>query len=167
MHAFRGELGRARGLLAEAMAFARQDGIFGLEIEVTHGLARVEHLGGKDDEAAERMRALIERWQARDERHYSVSALRWATTFFAGRGDERGAGSCADGLERIAAATGDTEAVAALALGELALLNGDADGAARQFTQALELLADTAAPYEPRFVRSLVAPGGERSHGRP
>ena len=98
VHAFRGEPGRARGLLAEALAFARQNGIFGLEIEVTHGLARVEHLGAKDEEAAERMRALVERWQAREERHYSVSALRWATTFFAGREDERGAGSCADGL---------------------------------------------------------------------
>ena len=159
VHAFRGELGRARGLLAEALAFARQDGIFGLEIEVTHGLARVEHLGAKDDEAAERMGALLERWQTREERHYSVSALRWATTFFAGRGDERGAGSCADGLARIAAVTGDTEAVAALAhaLGELALLNGDADGAARQFTQALELLAGTAAPYERAEVRVRAA----------
>jgi DNA-binding SARP family transcriptional activator len=159
VHAFRGEPGRARGLLAEALAFARQDGIFGLEIEVTHGLARVEHLGAKDDAAAERMRALLERWQTREERHYSVSALRWATTFFAGRGDERGAGSCADALARIAAVTGDTEAVAALAhaLGELALVNGDADGAARQFTQALELLADTAAPYERAEVRVRAA----------
>jgi DNA-binding SARP family transcriptional activator len=150
VHAFRGELGRARRLLAEALAFAKQHGIFGLEVEVSHGLARVEHLGAKDDEAAERLRALLERWQTREERHYSVSALRWATTFFAARGDGPGAGSCADGLARIAAATGDAEAVAALAhaLGELALLNGDADGAARQFTQALELLADAAAPYE-------------------
>jgi DNA-binding NarL/FixJ family response regulator len=132
------------------LAFARQNAVFGLEIEATHGLARVAELTAKDDEAAERMRELLERWQTREERHYSVSAMRWATTLFARRGDFRGAGSCADALARIAAATGDTEAVAALAhaLGELALLNGDADGAARQFTQALELFADAAAPYE-------------------
>lgn len=150
VYALRGEPGRARRLLVEALAFARQNAVFGLEIEATHGLARVAELTAKDDEAAERMRELLERWQTREERHYSVSALRWATTLFARRGDVPGAGSCADALARIAAATGDTEAVAALAhaLGELALLNGDADAAARQFTQALELFADAAAPYE-------------------
>jgi DNA-binding NarL/FixJ family response regulator len=96
------------------------------------------------------MHALLERWQTREEGHYSVSALRWATTLFARLADGPRAGACADALARIAAATGDTEAVAALAhaLGELALLNGDADSAARQFTQALELLADASAPYE-------------------
>jgi DNA-binding NarL/FixJ family response regulator len=150
VYALRGEPGRARHLLGEALAFARQNAVFGLEIEATHGLARVEELEAKNDEAAERMRALVERWQTREERHYSVSALRWATTLFARRRDGPGAGSCADALARIAAATGDIEAVAALAhaLGELALLNGDEDGAARQFTQALELLADAPAPYE-------------------
>lgn len=150
VYALRGEPGRARRLLAEALAFARQSGVFGLEIEATQGLARVEDLEARDDKAAERMRALLDRWQTREERHYSVSALRWAATLFARRRDGPGAGSCADALARIAAATGHTEAVAALAhaLGELALLNGDAHGAARQFTQALELLADGSAPYE-------------------
>jgi DNA-binding NarL/FixJ family response regulator len=150
VYALRGEPGRARRLLAEALAFARQNALFGLEIETTYGLARVEHLGAKDDEAAERMRALLDRWQTREERHYSVAALRWATTLFARRGDGRGAGACVDALARIAAATGDTEALAAVAhaLGELALLDGDAEGAARQFTQAVELLAHTSVPYE-------------------
>lgn len=150
VYALRGEPGRARRLLAEALAFARQNAVFGLEIEATQALARVEGLLAKDDEAAERMRELLERWQTREEGHYSVSALRWATTLFAHRGDVSGAGSCADALARIAAVTGGTEAVAALAhaLGELALLNGDADGAARQFTRALELLTDASAPFE-------------------
>jgi DNA-binding NarL/FixJ family response regulator len=107
------------------------------------------------------MRTLLERWQAREERHYSVSALRWGATLFARRGDGPGTGACADALARIAAATGDTEAVAALAhaLGELALLNGDADGAARQFAQALELLAEASAPNDraETQVRSAVA----------
>lgn len=150
VYALRGEPGRARRLLVEALAFARQDGVFGLEIEATHGLARVADLTARDTEAAERMRELLERWQTREERHYSVSALRWATTLFALREDVLSAGSCADALARIAAATGDAEAVAALAhaLGELALLNDDVDGAERQFTRALELLADASAPYE-------------------
>ena len=51
---------------------------------------------------------------------------------------------------RGSSATGDREALAALAhaLGELALLDGDAAGAAQQFRQALELLADAPVPYE-------------------
>jgi DNA-binding NarL/FixJ family response regulator len=150
VYALRGEPGRARRLLAEALAFARQNAAFGLEIETTHGLARVEDLEARGDQAAELMRALLERWQTTEERHYSVSALRWATTLFARRGDGADAGACADALARIAAATGNTEAVAGLAhaLGELAVLNGDPEGAARQFAQALELLADASAPNE-------------------
>ena len=42
VYALRGEPRRGRGLLAKALAFARQNGPFGLEIETTHALARVE-----------------------------------------------------------------------------------------------------------------------------
>lgn len=159
--ALRGEPGRARRLLMEALAFARQNAVFGLEIVATHGLARVEDLEARSDEAAERMGALLERWQTREEWHYSVSALRWATTLFASQGNGGDAGSCADALARIAAATGQTEGLAGLAhaLGELALLNGDPEGAVRQFGRALELLAAATAPYEraETAVRAAVA----------
>src|SRR5262249_35160115 len=114
VYALRGEPGRARRLLAEALAVARQNAIFGLEIETTPGLARLDELDARDDDAAERMRALLDRSQTREERHSSVSALRWAATLFARRGENADAGACADGLARIAAATGDNEAVAAL-----------------------------------------------------
>lgn len=150
VYTLRGEPGRGRRLLAEALAFARQNGPFGLEVETTHALARLEDLEGTDGDAGGRMRAFLERWQMREEGHYSVSAFRWAATLFGRRGDGPGAGACADALARIAATTGDTEAVAALAhaLGELALLDGDADGAAQQFAQALALLADVPAPHD-------------------
>jgi DNA-binding CsgD family transcriptional regulator len=51
---------------------------------------------------------------------------------------------------QTAAALGTAEAVAGLghALGELALADGDAAGAAQQFTQALDLLSDVSVPYE-------------------
>lgn len=150
VYALRGEPGRGRRLLTEALAFARQNGPFGLEVETTHALARVEELEGTAGDAGGRLRAFLERWQTREEGHYSVSAFRWAATLFGRRGDSSDAGACADALARIAATTGDTEAVAALAhaLGELALLNGDADGAARQFARALELFADVPAPHD-------------------
>src|SRR5262249_1198578 len=91
--ALRGEPGRGRRRLAGALAFATQRELFGVEVEATHGLARVESLEARDDEAAARMRTLLERWQTREERHYSVSALRWASTLFARRGDGPGAGA--------------------------------------------------------------------------
>ncbi len=56
-------------------------------------------LEAKDDEAAERMRALLARWQTREERHYSVSAFRWATTLFARRREVADAG-CVRGCAR-------------------------------------------------------------------
>jgi DNA-binding NarL/FixJ family response regulator len=150
VHALRGEPGRGRRLIAEALAFARQNGPFGLEVETTHALARVEELDPADGDAGGRMRRFLERWQTREDVHYSVSAFRWAATLFARRGHGPDTGACADALARIAATTGDTEAVAALAhaLGELALLNGDADGAVQQFAQALELLTEVPAPHD-------------------
>src|SRR5262249_28279749 len=128
VHALRGEPGRGRRLLAQALGFAQRNGPFALEVEVTQGLARAEDFEARDDEAAARMRASLGRWEPGGEGHYSVSALRWAVTLFARRGDGPDAGASADALARIAAATGEPEAVAALAhaLGELALLNGDA-----------------------------------------
>jgi DNA-binding NarL/FixJ family response regulator len=150
VYALRGEPRRARRLLAEGLEFARQSETFGLEIETTQGLARVADIEAKEDEAAERMRALLARWGTREEGHYSVSAFRWATTLFARRREVADAGACADALAKVAATTGNNEAVAALAhaLGELALLDGDPAGAGRQFAQALELLADSSAPNE-------------------
>jgi predicted ATPase len=48
VYALRGEPGRGRRLLVEALAYARQNGPFGLEIETTHALARVESLEARD-----------------------------------------------------------------------------------------------------------------------
>src|SRR5262249_828271 len=56
VYALRGEPGRARRMLAEALAFARQNGPFGLEVETTHALARVEELDPADGDAGGRMR---------------------------------------------------------------------------------------------------------------
>jgi len=120
VYVLRGEPGRGRRLLAEALAFARQNGPFGLEVETTHALARVEELDPTDGDAGRRMRGFLERWQTREEGITRVPAFRWAATLFARRGNGADAGACADAPARIAATTGDTEAVAALAhaLGE-------------------------------------------------
>jgi DNA-binding NarL/FixJ family response regulator len=81
--------------------------------------------------------------------NYVVPALRWAVSFFAMTNADADARACANVLARIASATGQPEALSALAhaLGEIALLDGDPQQAVQQFHQALDLLRDVAAPY--------------------
>ena len=78
-----------------------------------------------------------------------MPALRWAASFFATTNADAEARACANALARIASATGQPEALSALAhaLGETALLDGDPDLAVQQFRQALGLLRDVAVPY--------------------
>lgn len=96
------------------------------------------------------MRWLVERCNSLEERHYSVPALRWAATLF-GRSKHRDeAASCAKRLATIAAASADPESRAALAhaLGEVALLESDLEGAATHFQLALDQLAEASVPHE-------------------
>ncbi|HVM15520.1 MAG TPA: AAA family ATPase [Egibacteraceae bacterium] len=146
----RGKTAQARRHLAHAAAFSRVHELFGLEIETSWGLARADELDGDHDSAATRLRELGARCRARDERHYSVAALRWAASFFARHGLRGDLGSCTDALAHIAAATGSAEATGALAhsLGENALLEGDARAAADQFERTLELLRAVTVPPE-------------------
>jgi DNA-binding NarL/FixJ family response regulator len=146
----RGETRRTRRLLSDSFAFARRNQVFGLEIEAAHGLARADDLGGRADDALHGARDLLGRIADREERHYAVSALRWTTTLFARRGLKADVARSAELLSQTAGALGTAEAVAGLghALGELALVNGDAAGAAQQFAYALDVLGDLAVPYE-------------------
>jgi predicted ATPase/DNA-binding NarL/FixJ family response regulator len=150
VYVLRGETRRTRRLLSDSLAFARRNQRFGLEVEAAHGLARADALEGRVDDALQRARDLIGRIADREERHYSVSALRWTTTMFARQGLTADVARSAELLSQTAAALGTAEAVAGLghALGELALVDGDAAGAAQQFTRALDLLGDVSVPYE-------------------
>jgi DNA-binding NarL/FixJ family response regulator len=164
----RGETRRTRRLLSDSLAFARRHELFGLEVEAAHGLARADALGGRVDDALQRARDLIGRIADREERHYSVSALRWTTTFFARQGLKADVARSAELLSQTAAALGTGEAVAGLghALGELVLADGDATAAARHFTHALDLLGDLSVPYERAEIELRAAIGlaaaGER-----
>ena len=124
----RGETKRTRRLLSDSLGFARRNQLFGLEVEAAHGLARADALAGRVDDALQRARDLIDRIADREERHYSVPALRWTTTFFARQGLKTDVARSAELLSQTAAALGTAEAVAGLghALGELALADGDA-----------------------------------------
>ena len=77
-------------------------------------------------------------------------ALRSAVTFFATWGDGRQARQCAAVLADMAAATTNRETLAALAhaLGEIALLEHEPDGAIVEFIRALDLLRELELPYQ-------------------
>jgi DNA-binding NarL/FixJ family response regulator len=142
-----------------------------MEILNAWSLGFVDELGGADDAAAARYRELLGRWERSEDCHYAISPLRWATSFFAGRGDAAEARACASALARVAADNGTVEALAALAhgLGEMGLLDGDPAQAARQFNHALDLLRQIQVPFDHAhtLVRAGVAlvAAGERQLG--
>lgn len=79
-----------------------------------------------------------------------MPALRWATSFLARNNVDRDSRACAAAIGGLADEVVNPEALAALAhvLGEVALLDGDAEQAADQFERALELLASIGLPFE-------------------
>ncbi len=131
----------------------------------------MEDLAGDREADATQYRCLLRRREATEERHYSVPALRWAATFFAGLGAAEDTRACARALAGIASATGRGEAVAALAhaLGEAALLDGNAPLAAHQFEQALDALADLELPFDRAHIQLragvALAAAGKREAG--
>jgi DNA-binding CsgD family transcriptional regulator len=149
LYALRGQARPAEPLLLEAAALARQIELAAMELLSAWGLALVDELNGDYDQAAEHARFVLERWQRMEDVHYAVPALRWVVTFLAAHGTDGEVRACANALAQIAATSGQPEALSALAhaLGEVALLDGDPAQAARQFTQALELLDDLPVPY--------------------
>ena len=169
--AFRGEAKRARALLVESGAQARQLESTTAEINCGFGLAWIDELDGAVDVAADRCRFILQRWEQTEDRHYSIPAVRWAASFLARQGIGADTRAGAQALSRIATATANAEALAALAhsLGEIALLEGDPHQAAVQFGQALELLRDLELPFE-RAQTELragvaLAAAGEREAG--
>ncbi len=148
--ALRGRPSRARPHLRAALALARHIELAAMELISTWGIALCARTEGDEATAAEWCEALVARWERTEERHYVVPLLRWAAAFRAGRGDGAGTRACAEALGRIAASTGIPDALAALAsaLGDAALADGDAPGAAAHFARALEIHATLRLPYE-------------------
>jgi DNA-binding NarL/FixJ family response regulator len=146
----RGQAKRARPLLHEALTLARRIELAAMELLSTWGLAVVDQIEGATESAAGHCWSILERWKQTEDRHYVISLLRWATTFFAESGDAAGARSCAAALARVAEDVGHNEAMSALshALGETALLDGAAEQAAGHFGRALMLLHGVDAPID-------------------
>jgi len=145
-----GRTRHARPLFVDAIALARRIELVPVELIGLWGLALADEQAGADEAAVSRCRALLARWAVTEERHYIVPILHWAVTYCAEYGADGDARSCAAALARIAADTGQADVLAALAhaLGETALLDGDAAGAAAHFGRAHALLRDRDTPFE-------------------
>ena len=150
IHAFQGKHSSARRLLTSALAGATRAGHYNMTVDTTAALARVAAAGGDSAEAAERVRALLARWERSEDLHYALPGLRWGAAFLASTGDRAGAHACAEALTRMASASGHPDALAALghAIAETALLEGDAESAAEQLARAVELHRDLDLPFE-------------------
>jgi DNA-binding NarL/FixJ family response regulator len=146
----RGRPSRARPHLHSASALARQIELLPMELDSAAALARLETLSGRPEAALERCEAILQRWERTDcERHYSVPIFRWMATFGAEQGAAELVHRCTSALARIASRS-SVEALGALAhaLGEAAMLEGDAAAAAAQFKQALAVTAELDLPLE-------------------
>ena len=148
--ALRGETAKARAMLHDGMALARWIDLLAGEILCAWGLALVDESQHDRAAAVAHCHWILDRWKGTEERHYTISPLRWATTFLAEEGDATGARASAAALAQIAADAGQPEAVSALshALGEIALMDGDAPQAVMQFERAVDLLHGVGAPFE-------------------
>jgi DNA-binding NarL/FixJ family response regulator len=149
IHAYQGRFSSARRLLSSCLAQASRVSHYNMTIDSTTALAFVAAAEGADKEAAAHCNAVLARWEQSDDLHYALSGLRWAAAWFARSGDRTGAHACIDALTRIASASGQPEALAALAhaIAEVALLDGDADTAVDQLTNALDLHRTIDMPY--------------------
>jgi DNA-binding CsgD family transcriptional regulator/tetratricopeptide (TPR) repeat protein len=146
----RGQTRRARPLLLESLTLTRRIELAAMELHAIWGLAIADQVDGATESAARQCWSLVERWRQTEDRHYAISPLRWATTFFTESGDGAGARTCTAALAQLAADSGHDEAMSALshALGETALLDGSAEQAADQFARALGLLQGLDVPFD-------------------
>jgi ATP/maltotriose-dependent transcriptional regulator MalT len=148
--AHRGQERDARSELHNSNVLARRIGLAAMEIDSESSLARLVAAEGRKDEALERCWRALKRWKRTDcERHYSIPVFRWMATFAAQAGASDLLQACSAALIAIASQP-NPEAQAALchALGEEALLGGQADLAAARFEQALAAIAETELPLE-------------------
>jgi len=150
VHVLRGELRKAEPLLIEADVLARRMGHALLEATCLWGFALLAAARGDPAAAAERCRAILAKLRSHDERHAAMPALRWAASCFAAVKDGESLAACADLLSQSAARFSSAEPLSALAhaMGEIALLEGNAESAVQKFEHAIALLEELQLPRE-------------------
>jgi DNA-binding CsgD family transcriptional regulator len=163
----RGSTAHARSRLTEAVALGRKIGLDGTVRQSSVGLALADELEGRP---SPHWTGLVQTMPELMTNGYA-SALRWAATFAARRGERALVHEYADKLAAWAARFASPEALASLAeaLGETALLEGDAAHAAEQFTQASDRLGEMDSPFARAHAQMragvALAAAGERELG--
>ena len=149
VHALRGAAGLARPLLLESNLTAARIELTAMELFSSWGLCLLDDAAGRHEAAADRARQLLARHARTQERHYSVAILQWLATFCTEHGLAAETRACAAALSGIAEATGQPEAVAALAhaRGET-LLADEPEAAARELGRAAGLFGPLGLPLE-------------------
>ena len=150
VHVLRGELRKGEPLLVESASLARQLDHALAEMTARWGLALHDVAAGKAAAAGERCGVILARYRQIDERHAAIPIVRWSASCFAQLRDHEGLRACGEVLGEAAARFGNPEALSALAhaLGEIALLEGDALRAADQFESAIGLIGECELPRE-------------------
>ena len=150
VHVLRGELRKGEPLLVEAATLARQLDHALAEMTARWGLALHALAAGNAAAAVERCGTILARYRQIDERHAAIPIVRWSASCFAQLRDHEGLRACGDLLGEAAARFGSPEALSALAhaLGEIALLEGDAARAADQLENAIVLIREWNLPRE-------------------
>lgn len=147
VHAMRGSATQARPLLLESQLTATRIELVPVELLSSWGLCVLEEAAGARADAADRARQMLARLTRTQERHYSVQILQWMAAFFAEQGLISDVRACAARLAEIAEATGQLEAVAALAhaRGET-LLADQPETAMRELRRAGGMFSDLELP---------------------
>ncbi|HSS91375.1 MAG TPA: helix-turn-helix transcriptional regulator, partial [Streptosporangiaceae bacterium] len=159
IHAFRGSAATARRDLLAATSIATRIELTPMELISAWGLCVLDDAAGAPEAAVARARRILARWEESGERHYTIAIAQWASTLFAEAGDPAGARACAAVLARIAEATAQPEALAALAhaLGETAHLDGAPATAAQELLRAAESFASLGLPLATAQARRRAA----------
>jgi DNA-binding NarL/FixJ family response regulator len=159
IHAFRGSAAAARRELLAATSIATRIELTAMELLSAWGLCVLDDAAGAPEAAVARARRILARWEESGERHYTIAIAQWSSTLFAEAGDPAGARACAAVLARIAEATAQPEALAALAhaLGETAHLDGAPGTAAQELLRAAESFAALGLPLATAQARRRAA----------
>ncbi|MEJ2193333.1 MAG: LuxR C-terminal-related transcriptional regulator [Ignavibacteriaceae bacterium] len=152
--AFRGETKKAFKNLKKGLRLARKLNVTAAELLVLWGLAVAYENDSDIPSAIENYRSVITLWEKTQDHHDIIPVFIWASKIFASKNLGKEATQCAEALASIASATGNPEAMAALAytLGEKALLNNNVDEAITQFSQALNHIDKLEIPLEKLFI---------------
>ncbi len=163
--AARGKTSIARPLLRQSLAIGREQELLGTVCISKFGLAFADELDSRIDT---QWNDFVASSADHPPNNHYAPPLRWAATFATRRGDVTLVHACARAAADLAAVFASAQALASLAhaFGEVALVEGDAERAAQQFEQALDLFGNVDSPFERAHMQTragvALAAAGER-----